>query len=64
MHHLAVDGTIHHEVALAITQQAHFDKALTMLGLHLAVGVTLAVFPLAEKARGKKQRRRPGDDHQ
>ncbi|MNN79422.1 hypothetical protein D3C81_1960670 [compost metagenome] len=64
MHHLAVDRAIHHEVALAVAQQAHFDKALAVFGLHLGIGVALAVFPLAEKARGKEHRGRPREDHQ
>ncbi|MNI70987.1 hypothetical protein D3C73_1268350 [compost metagenome] len=64
MHSLAVDRAICHEMALAIAQQAHFDEAFAVLGLHLGIGVALARLPLTEKARSQKHRRRPGDDHQ
>ncbi|MNO88408.1 hypothetical protein D3C76_798570 [compost metagenome] len=64
MHHLAIDRAVHHEMPLAVAQQAHFDEAFAVLGLHLGIGIALALLPLSEKARGQEQRRRPGNDHQ
>ena len=52
------------EVALTIAQQANFDETITMGRLGLRIGVALLILPDAKKARGKKHRRRPGENHQ
>jgi hypothetical protein len=64
IHRLTVDLATGDEMPLAIARQFHFDNAFMLLGRDHHVRILLALFPLAEKPRGQKQRRAPGQNHQ